>query len=219
MSFINIIINLFTQLMSFITTLFLQLHPTPNSNSIELQNITTVTSNPFQYTSFLHTLAAQTSIQAAHYCLQLPSHSSSCMCFWVIHADPGVIIHCGTLILLQDLNSGMSYHGPLLQHQLCSNGWSIIKLTGLQHDEHHTLCIPSQYVALAQSEQVKRCIPFHQCPEYLIQYLAAWRPYMQSQPGLEVKIDVDKYTEVDEVVKRGDEHLAALDSLISKWET
>jgi len=42
---------------------------------------------------------------------------------------------------------------------------------------------------------------------------------MQSQPGLEVKIDVDKYIEVDEVVKRGDEHLAVLDSLISKWET
>src|SRR5882762_5520526 len=55
--------------------------------------------------------------------------------------------------------------------------------------------------------------------EYLIQYLAAWRPYMQSQPGLEVKIDEDKYIEVDEVVKGEDEHLAVLDSLISKWET
>ena len=34
---------------------------------------------------------------------------------------------------------------------------------------------------------------------------------MQSQPGLEVKID--------EVVKGENEHLAVLDSLISKWET
>jgi len=42
---------------------------------------------------------------------------------------------------------------------------------------------------------------------------------MQSQPGLEVKIDEDKYIEVDEVVKGENEHLAVLDSLISKWET
>ena len=205
--------------MSFVTTSFLQLCPTPNSESIELQEIITITSDPFHYTGSWHTLVAQTSIQAAHYHLQLPSHSSSYMHFWVIHTDPGVIICCGTLILLQDLNSGMSYHGPLLQHQLCSNGWSIIKLTGLHHDEHHTLCIPSQYVALTQSEQVKTCIPFHQCPEYFIQYLAAWRPYMQSQPGLEVKIDEDTYIDIDEVVKGGDEHLAVLDSLVSKWET
>jgi len=141
------------------------------------------------------------------------------MHFWVIHANPGVIIHCGTLILLQDLNSGISYHGPLLQHQLCSNVWSIIKLTGLHDDDDHTLCIPSQYVVLTQSEQDKTCIPFHQCLEYLIQYLAAWRPYMHGQPGLEVKIDEDKYIEVDEVVKGEDKHLAVLDSLISKWET
>jgi len=42
---------------------------------------------------------------------------------------------------------------------------------------------------------------------------------MQSQPGLEVKIDEDTYIDIDEVVKGGDEHLAVLDSLVSKWET
>ena len=93
MSFIHIIINLFTQLISSVTTSFLQLHPTPNSESIELQETITITSDPFHHTGSWHTLTAQTSIQAAHYHLQLPSHSSSYMCFWVIHTDPGVIIH------------------------------------------------------------------------------------------------------------------------------
>jgi len=42
--------------------------------------------------------------------------------------------------------------------------------------------------------------------------LAAWRP-IASQPGLEVKIDEDKYIEVDEVVKGENEHFSN-----SKWE-
>ena len=69
------------------------------------------------------------------------------------------------------------------------------------------LCIPSQCVALTQSEQVKRCTPFHQCPEYLIQYLAAVFGSMEAlyaKPAWirdEDTVDEGKYTKVDEVVQ------------------
>jgi len=87
------------------------------------------------------------------------------ICALGYHTNPEVIIHCGKLILLQDLNSGISYHGPLLQYQLCSNGWSIIKLTGPHEWWASHIMHPSQYVALTQSGASQNMHTIHQCPD------------------------------------------------------